>query len=116
MDANGIVGFQDMGRHGKLIFELPPPAAHGLPTTVEPAFGPAILKRRLQSGNPLQQCFAARLFTHTGLPCRHGVVIRELFSVDPEKASFGPGRRSRSFEILDVADYACGFKIAAALA
>jgi hypothetical protein len=30
-------------------------------------------------------------------------------------ASFGPDRRSRDFEILDVANYACGIKITAAL-
>jgi len=31
-------------------------------------------------------------------------------------ASFSPGRRSRYFVILDVARYACGYKIVAALA
>ena len=30
-----------------------------------------------------------------------------LFSTHPEIASFGPNRCSRSFEILDVAGYAC---------
>ena len=34
----------------------------------------------------------------------------------PETASFGPGRRSHPFGILDVASYACGSTIAAALA
>ncbi len=38
-----------------------------------------------------------------------------LTSVHPQTASFGPERRFRSFEILDIARYACGFKIAQAL-
>ncbi len=33
----------------------------------------------------------------------------------PQTASFSPERRFRSFEILDIARYACGFKIAQAL-
>jgi hypothetical protein len=38
-----------------------------------------------------------------------------LVSAHPQTASFGPERRFRSFEILDVARYASGFKIAQAL-
>ena len=38
-----------------------------------------------------------------------------LTSIHPQTASFGPERRFRSFEILDVARYASGFKIAQAL-
>jgi hypothetical protein len=38
-----------------------------------------------------------------------------LTSVHPQTASFGPERRFRSFEILDIARYGCGFKIAQAL-
>jgi hypothetical protein len=38
-----------------------------------------------------------------------------LGSVHPQTASFGPERRFRSFEILNIARYACGFKIAHAL-
>jgi hypothetical protein len=38
-----------------------------------------------------------------------------LDSAHPQTASFGPERRFRSFEILDVARYASGFKIAQAL-
>jgi hypothetical protein len=38
-----------------------------------------------------------------------------LLSVRPETLDFGPERRSRSFEILDVAGYASGFKFTAAL-
>jgi hypothetical protein len=33
----------------------------------------------------------------------------------PQTASFGPERRFRSFEILEITHYACGFKIAQAL-
>ncbi|MCP3953282.1 MAG: hypothetical protein GY697_13840 [Desulfobacterales bacterium] len=36
-------------------------------------------------------------------------------SAHPQTASFGPERRFRSFEFLDIARYACGFKIAQAL-
>ncbi len=39
----------------------------------------------------------------------------ELVSAHPQTASFGPERRFRSFEILDIARYAYGFKIAQAL-
>jgi hypothetical protein len=38
-----------------------------------------------------------------------------LVSAHPQTASFGPERRFRSFEILDIARYASGFKIAQAL-
>ncbi len=38
-----------------------------------------------------------------------------LVSAHPQTASFGPERRFRSFEILDIARYVCGFKIAQAL-
>jgi hypothetical protein len=38
-----------------------------------------------------------------------------LTSAHPQTASFGPERRFRSFEILDVARYASGLKIAQAL-
>ena len=44
--------------------------------------------------------------------------IARLFSITsahPQTASFGPERRFRSFEILDIARYASGFKIAQAL-
>jgi hypothetical protein len=36
-------------------------------------------------------------------------------SAHPQTASFGPERRFRSFEILEIARYACGFKITKAL-
>jgi hypothetical protein len=42
------------------------------------------------------------------------VALMDL-SVHPQTASFGPERRFRPFEILDIARYACGFKIAQAL-
>ncbi len=38
-----------------------------------------------------------------------------MVSAHPQTASFGPERRFRSFEILDVARYASGLKIAQAL-
>jgi hypothetical protein len=38
-----------------------------------------------------------------------------LVSVHPQTASFGPGRRFLSFEILKIARYSSGFKIAQAL-
>jgi len=38
-----------------------------------------------------------------------------IVSVHPETASFGPGLRFRSFEILKIARYSCGFKIVQAL-
>jgi hypothetical protein len=40
---------------------------------------------------------------------------KSLESAHPQTASFGLERRLRSFEILDIARYACGFKIAQAL-
>ncbi len=47
------------------------------------------------------------------------ILVYELWywidSVHPQTASFGPERRFRSFEILEIARYACGFKIAQAL-
>ena len=36
-------------------------------------------------------------------------------SAHPQTASFGPGQRFRSFEILKIARYSSGFKIAQAL-
>jgi hypothetical protein len=42
-------------------------------------------------------------------------VKNDLDSVRPQTASFSPERRFRSFEILDIARYASGFKIAQAL-
>jgi hypothetical protein len=44
-----------------------------------------------------------------------GVLSRHVGSAHPQKASFGPERRFRSVEILGIARYACGFKIAHAL-
>jgi hypothetical protein len=38
-----------------------------------------------------------------------------MVSAHPQTASFSPERRFRSFEVLDIARYACGFKIAQAL-
>ncbi len=38
-----------------------------------------------------------------------------LVSAHPQTASFSPERRFRFFEILEIARYACGFKIAQAL-
>jgi hypothetical protein len=38
-----------------------------------------------------------------------------LVRAHPQTASFDPERRFRSFEFLDIARYACGFKIAQAL-
>jgi hypothetical protein len=38
-----------------------------------------------------------------------------LSSAHSQTASFGPERRFRSFEILDIARYACGFKTVQAL-
>jgi len=39
----------------------------------------------------------------------------KLTSVHPQTASSGPGQRFRSFEILKIARYSSGFKIAQAL-
>jgi hypothetical protein len=41
--------------------------------------------------------------------------FQRLTIVHPQTASIGPERRFRSFEILEIAHYACGFKIAQAL-
>ncbi len=41
--------------------------------------------------------------------------LKRATSAHPQAASFGPERRFRSFEILDVARYASGLKIAQAL-
>ncbi len=41
--------------------------------------------------------------------------LEKLNSAHPQTASFGPGRRFRSFEILKIARYSSGFKIAQAL-
>jgi len=38
-----------------------------------------------------------------------------LISAHPQTASFGPKLRFRSFEILGIVHYACGFKITQAL-
>ncbi len=43
------------------------------------------------------------------------IMMAKLDSAHPQTASFGPERRFRSFEILEIARYACGFKIAQAL-
>ena len=43
------------------------------------------------------------------------ILVIVLVSVRPQTASFGPERRFRSFEILKIARYASGFKIAQAL-
>ena len=47
-----------------------------------------------------------------GYGCR---IDNYLTNAHPQTASFGPERRFRSFEILDVARYASGLKIAQAL-
>jgi hypothetical protein len=44
-----------------------------------------------------------------------GKVMRQLNGAHAQTASFGPERRFRSFEILEIARYAGGFKIAQAL-
>ncbi len=46
-----------------------------------------------------------------GLVYDFGILIR----VYPQTTSFGPERRFRSLEILDIVHYACGFKIAQTL-
>ncbi len=83
----GITGFQGVGCHGQFALEVFPIVVERLPGAVGRPFAPALFMDGLQFSNPLQQCFAARLFTHSGLACRHGMVIREYL---PDRSYYNP--------------------------